>query len=682
MSHDNPLLQLDDLPRFSAIRAEHVLPALATILDTTRADVERILTRPAGTRWQDQVGPLEACELRLKRFWSPVSHLHAVMDSPELRSVYNEGLLEITRYQANYAQDPRVYAAYQALREGPEFERLSRARRKVVDNALRDLRLAGVALAPPAKARFKMLQEELSVLTSRFEQNVLDATDGFVLLLPDAERLGGVPDSVRALARQEAQAAQEEGYRLTLKAPCYIPVMANAHDRDLRRQMYTAYVTRSSDQGDIRYDNTDLARRILAHRRELAQLVGYRTYADYSLATKMASDPAEVERFLLDLAHRARAAAQAELEEIQDLAKASGHALEAWDIAYYSERLKERQFEFSQEELRPYFPLPQVLRGLFTLTERLYDVSIVEIEDVETWHPDVRFYEIRDPDGHGRGQFYLDLYARARKRGGAWMDECCVREPQAGRQRLPVAYLTCNFSPPGESHPSLLRHEEVETLFHEFGHGLHHMLTRVDEPAVAGINGVPWDAVELPSQFMENFCWEREVIDLIGAHYQTRDPLPQALFRKLRAARTFQAALHMLRQVEFALFDIRLHGDFDVEGGSVHALLDQVRAEVAVIKPPAFNRFENSFTHIFAGGYAAGYYSYKWAEVLSADAFSRFEERGVFDRETGLSFLHNILERGGEADPRELFVSFRGREPSIDALLRQSGLVTAAGGEK
>ncbi len=675
MSNDNPLLHLEGLPLFTAIRPGHVQPALATMLTETRAEVERILAKPGAGRWEDKIGPLETCELRLKRFWSPVSHLHAVTDSPELRAAYNEGLLELTRYQTDYAQDPRVYAAFKALREAGGFERLSTARRKVVDNALRDLRLAGVALEPVAKARFKVLQEELSVLTSRFEQNVLDATDAFALSLPDVERLSGVPDSVRALARQEAHEAGEEGYRLTLKAPCYIPVMVNADDRDLRKQMYTAYVTRASEQGDPRYDNTDVARRILLHRHELAQLVGYRVYADYSLATKMASSPAEVERFLLDLAGRARASAMAELDAVRALALASGHELEAWDIAYYSERLKEQRFQFSQEELRPYFPLPQVLRGLFTLTERLYDVSIAELEDVETWHPDVRFYEIRETDGRPRGQFYLDLYARSRKRGGAWMDECCVREPH----HLPVAYLTCNFSPPGESHPSLLRHEEVETLFHEFGHGLHHMLTRVEEPAVAGINGVPWDAVELPSQFMENFCWEREVIDLIGAHYQTHDPLPQALFRKLRAARTFQAALQMLRQIEFALFDIRLHGDFDAGKGSVHALLDQVRSEVAVVQPPSFNRFENSFTHIFAGGYAAGYYSYKWAEVLSADAFSRFEERGVFDRETGLSFLHNILERGGEADPRELFVSFRGRQPTIEALLRQSGLVTETG---
>ena len=673
MANDNPLLVLDGLPRFAHIEPADVMPALDTMLASLRALVEERLARAPAPDWDDTVGPLEVAEARLKRFWSPVAHLNAVADSPALREAYNAGLGRLTSYQTGYAQDPRLYRAYQAVAEGPAFAGLSEARRKVVTNALRDMRLSGVALPATPKARFKAIQERLSELASRFEQNVLDATDAFSLIIEDEARLQGIPATVRAQARAEAQRRGRDGFLFTLQAPSYIPVMTHAQDRALRRELYEAYVTRASQAACGRYDNTALAEEILVLRQEMAALLGYPHYADYSLATKMARDAAEVETFLTDLARRARPAALKELADLKAMAQADGVALEAWDTAYYSERLKERRYQFSEEDLRPYFPLPRVLEGLFTLTERLYDVRIRERQGVEVWHPDVLFYEITDPDGTLRAQFYLDLYARERKRGGAWMDECCVRQGYPAPS-LPVAYLTCNFSAPAADHPSLLRHDEVETLFHEFGHGLHHMLTRVDEPAVSGINGVPWDAVELPSQFMENFCWERDVIDLIGGHYRTKAPVPADLFARLRKTRTFQAALQMLRQVEFALFDIRLHAGFDPATGGVHALLDAVRDEVAVLKPPAFNRFENSFTHIFAGGYAAGYYSYKWAEVLSADAFGPFAERGVFDRATGLAFLHNILERGGEADPRDLFARFRGRAPRIDALLKQSGL--------
>ncbi|WP_298137106.1 M3 family metallopeptidase [Acidiferrobacter sp.] len=678
MAHDNPLLVLEGLPRFLHIEPAAVVPALDVMIASTRAIVEGHLARAPGPDWDDTVGPLEAAETRLKRFWSPIAHLNAVADSPPLREAYNAGLSRLTSYQTGYAQDDRVYRAYQAVAEGPAFGGLSEARRKVVTNALRDMRLSGVALPAAPKARFKAVQERLSELTSRFEQNVLDATDAFSLVIEDETRLHGIPASVLAPARAEAQRRSRKGFLLTLQAPCYVPVMTYAQDRALRREIYEAYVTRASERGDGRYDNTALGREILTLRAEAAALLGYSHYAAYSLATKMARDTAEVEAFLTDLARRARPAALKELADLEAMAQADGVVLEAWDMAYYSERLKERRYQFSEEDLRPYFPLPRVLEGLFTLTERLYGVRVERREGVEVWHPDVLFYEIVDADGAPRAQFYLDLYARERKRGGAWMDECCVRQ-RYPTPSLPVAYLTCNFSAPADDHPSLLRHDEVETLFHEFGHGLHHMLTRVDEPAVSGINGVPWDAVELPSQFMENFCWERDVIDLIGGHYRTGAPVPADLFARLRATRTFQAALQILRQVEFALFDIRLHAGFDPAAGSVHALLDAVRDEVAVVKPPAFNRFENSFTHIFAGGYAAGYYSYKWAEVLSADAFGLFEERGVFDRATGLAFLHNILERGGEADPRDLFERFRGRAPRIDALLKQSGLYETEG---
>jgi len=676
MPDRNPLLSLEGLPLFAHIEPAHVLPALDALLAELTSRLEGRLSGDPGPDWDDVVGPLEADEWRLKRFWSPISHLNAVADSAALREAYNEGLARLTSYHTSYAQDERVYRAYKNVAEGPAFGALSRARRTVVTNALRDMRLSGVALPKGPKERFKVIQEKLSERTSQFEQNVLDATDAFSLFIEDEAQLAGLPESVRAQARHEAQELQVQGYRLTLQAPSYIPVMTYAQDRHIRRQMYEAYVTRASGVADGRFNNDAIALEILSLRKETAQLLGFAHFSEYSLATKMASGVREVEQFLMDLAQRARMVAEQELAALREEAAAEGHVLEAWDTAYYSERLKERRYQFSEEELRPYFPCPQVLKGLFTLTERLYDVRIEERSDVEVWHPDVSFYEIRDIDGAPRGQFYLDLYARGHKRGGAWMDECCVRQRTAQGHTVPVAYLTCNFSSPGEGHPSLLRHDEVETLFHEFGHGLHHMLTRVDEPAVAGINGVPWDAVELPSQFMENFCWEREVIDLIGAHYETHAPVPVDLFTKLRSTRTYQAALQMLRQVEFALFDIRLHGDFDPTTQFVHALLEGVRDEVSVMKPPAFNRFENSFTHIFAGGYAAGYYSYKWAEVLSADAFGQFTERGVFDRPTGLSFLHNILERGGEADPRELFENFRGRPPQIDALLKQSGLVS------
>lgn len=676
MTTENPLLALEGLPRFAEIAPAQILPALDSLLEAARTRVEGCLSLEPGCEWGDVVAPLEVQERQLSRFWSPISHLHAVADNAALREAYNEGLTRLTRYQTSYAQDERVYRAYQKVAEGPKFASLTLAQKKVVSNALRDLRLAGVSLAEGPKARFKAVQEELAELVSRFEQNVLDATDAFSLFVEDKARLAGVPDSVCAKARLDAEAAGRSGYRLTLQAPSYVPVMTYARDRALREQMYRAYVTRASTQADAPFDNSDLARQILILRKEAAQLLGYPNYAEYSLATKMADGISEVRDFLKDLASRARPAAVRELAALKAAAKADGCVLEAWDTAYYGEQQKEQLYQFSEEELRPYFPLPQVLKGLFALTERLYDVRIVERRDVQTWHPDVLFYEIREPDGRGRGQFYMDLYAREHKRGGAWMDECCVRQVTAQGLRLPVAYLTCNFSAPAENHPSLLRHDEVETLFHEFGHGLHHMLTRVDEPSVAGINGVPWDAVELPSQFMENFCWEREVIDLIGAHYETHAPVPDDLFRRLKSTRTFHAALQMLRQVEFALFDIELHADFEPLHGSIHDLIEAVRDEVAVMKAPAFNRFENSFTHIFAGGYAAGYYSYKWAEVLSADAFGQFVERGVFDQATGLAFLHNILERGGEEDPRELFRRFRGRPPRIDALLQQNGLAS------
>jgi oligopeptidase A len=521
--------------------------------------------------------------------------------------------------------------------------------------------------------------QELSRLTAQFSDNVLDATNAWQRQITDENQLTGLPQTARALARQTAEQRGLDGWVFTLEFPSYYPVMTYADNRVLREELYSAYVTRASDRGPQagQWDNSEVMEQILALRHEAAVLLGFASYAERSLATKMAESPDQVMVFLNDLAAHSRPAAEQELEEVRDFAR-ERHAmdtLEAWDIPYYSEKLRQQKYAISQEELKPYFPEPRVVSGLFAIVERLYEIRVEEVTGVDTWHPDVRFYRLHDAAGKLRGEFYLDLYARPHKRGGAWMDECIIRRLAATGLQTPVAYLTCNFSPPIGDDPALFTHDEVLTLFHEFGHGLQHMLTLVDYAGVSGINGVAWDAVELPSQFMENWCWEREALDLIAAHYRSGEPLPQKLYRRMRAARNFQSAMQMLRQLEFAIFDFRLHREYDpARGARVHEILEEVRAQVAVVHPPAFNRFENGFTHIFGGGYAAGYYSYKWAEVLSADAFAAFEETGIFNQETGKRFLTSVLEQGGSREPMELFVEFRGREPTIDALLRHSGL--------
>ena len=674
----NPLLDLSGLPRFGALLPEHVTPAVDQVITENRAARERLLAQAAFT-WDNFAQPLEDMNERLSRLWSPVSHLNSVMNSEALRQAYNENLPKLSEYYTELTHDERLYAAYKQIAVAPTFDSLSAAQRKIVENTLRDFRLGGAELPPAKKARFKEIQKELSTLSSTFSENVLDATQAWDLRIVDAHDLSGLPDDARALARQSAEEQGIAGWRFTLEQPSFLAVMTHADNRDMRRLMYEAFVTRASDQGPNagKWDNTPLILKILRLRREAAALLGFGTYAEYALQTRMARQVPEVLAFLHDLSARAKPAARRDFEELAAYARAEHgiERLEAWDVAYYSEKLQHARYHFAQEDVRPYFPATRVVPGMFRVVERLYGIRIDEVREIETWHPDVRFFEIHDRAGELRGRFYLDLYARSKKRGGAWMDDCIHRKRSASGVQVPVAYLTCNFSPPVEGKPALFTHDEVQTLFHEFGHGLHHMLTRIDHVGVSGINGVAWDAVELPSQFMENWCWEREALDLISGHFETGQPIPLTLYERMYAAKNFQSGMQSVRQLEFALFDMQLHTQFDPDGAqTVQDVLDAVRREVAVVFPPAFNRFQNGFSHIFAGGYAAGYYSYKWAEVLSADAFSKFEERGIFDASTGREFLENILEQGGAHDPMELFVRFRGRKPTIDALLRHTGL--------
>ncbi len=674
---DNPLLRFDALPKFSSIRPQHVVPAIDTQIQDCRRAVAEV-TASGELSWDTVVAPLEERDDRLNRAWSPVSHLHSVADSPELRAAYNACLPKLSEYATEVGQNEALFKKFKSLEEDPAFDQLDAAQKRVIKNALRDFRLAGVALSKKDKARFKEISKRLSELASRFEENILDATQAWKKHFTDASALSGLPDSALGVASSIAEREGLDGWVINLEFPSYIAVMTYADDEALRREVYEAYVTRASDRGPHagEWDNSKLMNEILALRTEKAALLGYANFAELSLVRKMAPSCDEVLSFIRDLATKAKPVAEKELKELGAFANETDakSKLNAWDIAYYAEKLKKSKFSISQEELRPYFPAPAVVNGLFEVAGRLYGVRFSPVEGVETWHPDVRFFEIHDENGELRGSFYLDLFARPGKRGGAWMDECRVRRRGLDGLQSPVAYLTCNFTPAVGKEPSLLTHDEVVTLFHEFGHGLHHMLTRVDRAGVSGINGVEWDAVELPSQFMENFCWERGALSLFARHYRTSEPLPDELFDKMRAAKNFHAGMSTVRQLEFALFDFRLHMEYEHKPDFVRRVLDEVRDEVAVIEPPEFNRFAHGFSHIFAGGYGAGYYSYKWAEVLSSDAFSKFEERGIFDRATGLEFLHAILERGGERDAMDAFKEFRGREPSSEALLRHSGI--------
>ena len=675
----NPLLEMSGLPPFSQIKPEHVEPAVDALLAESRQTVEDLLAATTDYTWDNLVQPLEEMEERLGRAWSPVSHMNSVVNSDELREVYNTCLAKLSEYGTEMGQHGGLYKAFRQIAESVDYEALDVAQKKIIDNAMRDFRLSGIDLSDENKARYKEIVQQLSALNSKFSENILDATNAWKLPVSDESRLQGLPESALGMAKQIAEREGMEGWVFNLEFPSYLPVMTYADDRELRREMYTAFVTRASDEGPNagEWDNTPLMAQILALRHEASRLLGFNNYAERSLATKMAQSTDQVMTFLNDLAERSLPMAKKELDELRAYARDEHNAdqLEAWDVTYYAEKLQQHKYAISQEELKPYFPEERVLKGMFFVVERLYGMQVSERKGIDVWHEDVRFFDIHDAAGELRGQFYLDLYARPQKRGGAWMDDCITRMVSEVGVQAPVAYLTCNFSAPIGDDPALFTHDEVLTLFHEFGHGLHHMLTRVDYPSVAGISGVPWDAVELPSQFMENWCWQREALDVIAAHYQTDEALPQALFDKMIAAKNFQSAMQMARQLEFSIFDFRLHLEYSPEKGArVFEILADVRKQVAVIEPPSFNRFPHSFSHIFAGGYAAGYYSYKWAEVLSADAFAHFEENGIFDRETGLKFLAAVLEQGGSREPMALFVEFRGREPSIDALLRHSGL--------
>ena len=675
---NNPLLQMDGLPPFSKIKPEHAEPAIDALLAEGRQAVADLLAATTEYSWDNFVQPLEALEERLGRAWSPVSHLNSVMNSDELREAYNACLPKLSDYGTEMSQHEGLYQAFKQIADSADYALLDTAQKKIIDNAMRDFRLSGIDLPVDKQARYKEIMQEMSALTSKFSENVLDASNAWSLQISDESRLSGLPESALGMARQIAEREGQDGWVFNLEYPSYLPVMTYADDRELRREIYTAFVTRASDEGphDKKFDNTPIMEQILALRHESAQLLGFKNYAEKSLATKMAQSSDQVLAFLNDLAERALPLAKQELDEVRAFARQTHgmDALEAWDIGYYSEKLQQHKYAISQEELKPYFPEDKVLSGMFAVVERLYGFKIIERHDIDVWHKDVRFFEISDADGV-RGQFYLDLYARPQKRGGAWMDDCVTRMQTDAGVQVPVAYLTCNFSAPIGAAPALFSHDEVLTMFHEFGHGLHHMLTQVDYPSVSGIGGVPWDAVELPSQFMENWCWQKEALADIAGHYKTGEALPDELFDKMTAAKNFQSAMQMVRQLEFSIFDFRMHLEYDpARGGRIYEILDSVRQQVAVLEASSFNRFPHSFGHVFAGGYAAGYYSYKWAEVLSADAFAAFEETGIFDRDTGLKFLTTVLEQGGSREPMELFIEFRGREPSIDALLRHSGL--------
>ncbi|CEA04831.1 oligopeptidase A [Pseudomonas saudimassiliensis] len=678
----NPLLQSYDLPPFSSIQPSHIKPAIEQVLADSRAQLAALLDNPpAQWSWSTLVEPLDEMGERLSRAWSPVSHLNAVMNSPELRDAYNACLPLLSQFSTEMGQNQKLYDAYRQLADSASFAELEPAQQTIIEHALRDFRLSGIALPPEQQQRYGELQMRLSELQSRFSNQLMDATQAWTKHITDASQLDGLPESALAQAQQAATARGLDGWLITLEFPSYYAVMTYANDRALREEVYTAYCTRASDQGPNagEHDNGPLIAEILQLRQELASLLGYANYAELSLATKMADSTDQVLGFLRDLGQRSRPFAEADLQALKEFAASQGcHDLQSWDTGYYAEQLRQHRYAISQEELRPWFPVDRVLQGMFGVVGRLYGIELREVAEFDRWHADARLFEVLE---HGEviGRFFLDLYARSHKRGGAWMDGARDRRrlPNGELQR-PIAYLVCNFTPPvptanGKAQPALLTHDEVTTLFHEFGHGLHHLLTRVDYPAASGINGVAWDAVELPSQFMENWCWEPEGLALISGHHETGEPLPQDLLDKMLAARNFQSGLGMLRQIEFSLFDFELHAQGE-QGRSARQVLQAVRDELSVMPPPAFNRFENGFAHIFAGGYAAGYYSYKWAEVLSADAFSRFEEEGIFNADTGKAFRDNILARGGSREPMELFVAFRGREPSVDALLRHSGL--------
>ena len=675
----NPLLDFSGLPRFAEIKPEHVAPAIEQLLDDNRALITRLLADDSLPTWDAFVRPMEDANERLGRAWGPVGHLNAVMNSPELRDAYNSTLPKITAYYAELGQNLALFQKFKALRNSAEFAGLSAARKKIIENELRDFRLGGAELPDDKKTRYLAVQERQSELSSRFSDNILDATNEYTLVIENRGELDGLPEDVLQTAREAAQAAEKTGWLFTLKAPSYLPVMQFADNRDLREKLYRAYATRASEFGKPELDNTPLMDEIVTLRAEEAQLLGFANFGELSLAAKMAETPQQVVDFMRELAQRARPFAEKDLVELREFAKTKLNIndMRSWDVAYASEKLREQRYAFSEQEVKQYFPEDAVMAGLFKLVETLFGL-LIKPAQAPLWHETVRFFDIRDEKDGLVGQFYFDLYARNSKRGGAWMDDVITRRRLDDKIQTPVAYLNCNFSAPVGGKPAVFTHDEVQTLFHEFGHGLHHLLTEVEDLGVSGINGVEWDAVELPSQFMENFCWEWDVLQGMTRHADTNEKLPRALFDKMLAAKNFQSGLATLRQIEFAVFDMLMHSNFNVgQGKTILQLLDEVRAEVAVLIPPEFNRFPQSFSHIFSGGYSAGYYSYKWAEVLSADAYSLFEEHGVLNPEIGARFRAEVLAMGGARPAMESFTAFRGRAPSIDALLRHNGLIEA-----
>ena len=672
----NPLLKTTPLPLFSQIKPEHVLPAIQEALKNCRHTIETVLTKNSQYTWDNLIQPIDEMDEKFSRAWSPVSHLNSVKNSPELREAYEACLPLLSEYSTWVGQHKPLYQAYKQIKESEEYTKLTKAQKKVIDNALRDFELSGIGLPEDKQKRYGEIVAKLSELSSKYSNNVLDATMGWTKLITNLDDLTGMPESALAAAKEQAKAKGQEGWLLTLDIPSYLPVMTYCDNRDLRFELYQAYNTRASDQGPNagKWDNTEIIKQILSLRDELAHLLGFETYADKSLATKMAESTQQVIEFLTDLASKAKPQGEKELADLKRYAYEFFGAsdIKPWDIAYYSEKQKQYLYTINDEELRPYFPEQTVINGLFEVVHRVFGITAKQRQGVEVWDPEVKFYDLYNTDGELKGSFYLDLYAREHKRGGAWMDDCIGRMRFAdGHVQKPVAYLTCNFNRPIGDKPALFTHNEVTTLFHEFGHGLHHMLTEIDVSSVAGINGVPWDAVELPSQFLENWCWEPEALAFISGHYETGEPLPAEMLEKMLDAKNYQAALFILRQLEFGLFDFKLHSQKDPD---ILETLKQVRELVAVVPTVEWGRFPHAFSHIFAGGYAAGYYSYLWAEVLSADAFSRFEEEGIFNTKTGNAFLDNILSQGGSDEPMTLFKNFRGREPQLEALLRHYGI--------
>ena len=680
MKSDNPLLEKYTLPPFDKIMVQDIEPAVDYVLDKNRKELNDIVKNTKNYTWENFFKKIEDMEDRLQHVWSPVSHLHSVADNNELRKAYNNCLIKLSNYSTEIGQNINLFKAYDVFSKKSTFKNLSKPQKKIIHNSIRDFRLSGIDLNTESKTIYKEIQNKLSELQTKFEENLLDATYEWKKHITDENELSGLPDSIIELALETAKKDGKEGWLFTLEAPFYMPVMKYADSSAFRKEMYWAYTTRASELGPNagKFDNTEIMYDILECRTKKSKLLGFKNYADYSLETKMAKSTDEVLNFLTNLVDRAKKHAIDEVKELKEFAHqlTGTDILEAYDVLYFSEKLKQKKFSVSQEQLRRYFPAKQVINGLFSITKKLYDIEIKKRSGVQVWDSSVEFFDIIDNNGVTKASFFLDLFSRQHKRGGAWMDECIVRRKTSYSVQNPVAYLTCNFTPPIGNKPSLLTHDEVITLFHEFGHGLHHMMTKIDYYGVSGINGVPWDAVELPSQFMENFCWEREALDMFARDFESGEKIDSDIFKRMTKARSFQTAMQMMKQLEYAIFDFRLHSEYSTKKDfDIQILLDDVRKYVTVLETPEFNRFQHSFSHIFAGGYAAGYYSYKWAEVLSADAFSKFEEKGIFNKVIGEQFLKTILEKGGSCDPMEMFVEFRGREPSIEPLLKYAGII-------